>query len=60
MTKIAGYYFEVLRPDGTWSVLMPQLFKTERGAAKAARKFVEDIKAEGWPTEARVLTAPAL
>ena len=59
MDKIAGYAFEVRQPDGSWAVLVPQLFKTQKGAENSAKRYVGEVDKEGWPTKARVIEVPA-
>ncbi len=60
MTKTAGFAFEVLQPDGTWVVLVPQLFKTFKGAENSAKRFVAECAEEDWTTKARVIAVPSL
>lgn len=48
------YFFTVKQPDGSWAVLIPQAFKTRKGAENAAKRFVGVCGEEGWETKARV------
>lgn len=48
------FFFTVQYPDKTWGVLVPQSFKTRKGADNAGKRYVEAAGGEGWVTQYRV------
>jgi hypothetical protein len=55
----AGFGFEAKTPLG-WQVLNSKLYASEATARRAAEAFQKGCAAEGWTTEVRVITVPAL